>query len=168
MTLTHTGVFTKTQIDHCLMQINTHAVCVCVCVCVSGILYGTMTLEMGGQVSIACEKTGYSAQLEFKLKVCVCVYTLMSGCFQAFVTFRRTARRRQKGHTHHIHIKPNATPITAQHPQINFVWHDSMLWLILSLFISRSSAAVISWIRSAGRSSSGRRCWQHLRGTGWV
>ncbi|XP_051974088.1 oxysterol-binding protein-related protein 8-like isoform X5 [Xyrauchen texanus] len=33
-----------------------------------GILYGTMTLELGGQVTIACEKTGYSAQLEFKLK----------------------------------------------------------------------------------------------------
>ncbi|KAJ8007277.1 hypothetical protein DPEC_G00115870 [Dallia pectoralis] len=33
-----------------------------------GILYGTMTLELAGQVSIACEKTGYSAQLEFKLK----------------------------------------------------------------------------------------------------
>jgi len=28
-----------------------------------------MTLELGGQVTIACEKTGYSAQLEFKLKV---------------------------------------------------------------------------------------------------
>lgn len=29
-----------------------------------------MTLELGGQITIACEKTGYSAQLEFKLKVC--------------------------------------------------------------------------------------------------
>lgn len=27
-----------------------------------------MTLELGGHVTIACEKTGYSAQLEFKLK----------------------------------------------------------------------------------------------------
>lgn len=35
----------------------------------SGILYGTMTLELGGQITVACEKTGYSAQLEFKLKV---------------------------------------------------------------------------------------------------
>uniref|UniRef100_A0A673CVX5 Oxysterol-binding protein n=1 Tax=Sphaeramia orbicularis TaxID=375764 RepID=A0A673CVX5_9TELE len=33
-----------------------------------GILYGTMTLELGGSITIACEKTGYSAQLEFKLK----------------------------------------------------------------------------------------------------
>ncbi|XP_048123455.1 oxysterol-binding protein-related protein 8 isoform X3 [Alosa alosa] len=33
-----------------------------------GILYGTMTLELGGQITITCEKTGYSAQLEFKLK----------------------------------------------------------------------------------------------------
>lgn len=38
----------------------------------SGILYGTMTLELGGQITIACEKTGYSAQLEFKLKVWLC------------------------------------------------------------------------------------------------
>uniref|UniRef100_A0A4W5KPY2 Arrestin-like N-terminal domain-containing protein n=1 Tax=Hucho hucho TaxID=62062 RepID=A0A4W5KPY2_9TELE len=27
-----------------------------------------MTLELAGQITIACEKTGYSAQLEFKLK----------------------------------------------------------------------------------------------------
>ncbi|XP_075065674.1 oxysterol-binding protein-related protein 8 isoform X6 [Mixophyes fleayi] len=33
-----------------------------------GILYGTMTLELGGNVTIMCEKTGYSAVLEFKLK----------------------------------------------------------------------------------------------------
>ncbi|XP_051482225.1 oxysterol-binding protein-related protein 8 isoform X1 [Apus apus] len=33
-----------------------------------GILYGTMTLELGGTVSITCEKTGYSAAIEFKLK----------------------------------------------------------------------------------------------------
>ncbi|XP_060759730.1 oxysterol-binding protein-related protein 8 isoform X10 [Neoarius graeffei] len=33
-----------------------------------GILYGTLTLELAGQVTITCEKTGYSAQLEFKLK----------------------------------------------------------------------------------------------------
>ncbi|NXH19876.1 OSBL8 protein, partial [Bucco capensis] len=33
-----------------------------------GILYGTMTLELGGTVNITCEKTGYSAAIEFKLK----------------------------------------------------------------------------------------------------
>ncbi|XP_068950914.1 oxysterol-binding protein-related protein 8 isoform X1 [Petaurus breviceps papuanus] len=33
-----------------------------------GILYGTMTLELGGTVNITCQKTGYSAVLEFKLK----------------------------------------------------------------------------------------------------
>ncbi|XP_041267192.1 oxysterol-binding protein-related protein 8 isoform X4 [Onychostruthus taczanowskii] len=33
-----------------------------------GILYGTMTLELGGVVNITCEKTGYSATIEFKLK----------------------------------------------------------------------------------------------------
>ncbi|KAJ1162118.1 hypothetical protein NDU88_002596 [Pleurodeles waltl] len=33
-----------------------------------GILYGTMTLELGGAVSITCEKTGYSAVIEFRLK----------------------------------------------------------------------------------------------------
>lgn len=31
-----------------------------------------MTLELAGQITIACEKTGYSAQLEFKLKVRPC------------------------------------------------------------------------------------------------
>uniref|UniRef100_A0A4W3I8C0 Oxysterol-binding protein n=1 Tax=Callorhinchus milii TaxID=7868 RepID=A0A4W3I8C0_CALMI len=33
-----------------------------------GILYGTLTLELGGYVNISCEKTGYSAIIEFKLK----------------------------------------------------------------------------------------------------
>uniref|UniRef100_A0A3P8VKJ3 Oxysterol-binding protein n=1 Tax=Cynoglossus semilaevis TaxID=244447 RepID=A0A3P8VKJ3_CYNSE len=33
-----------------------------------GILYGTMTLELGGKVTIECEKTKYFTELEFKLK----------------------------------------------------------------------------------------------------
>ena len=36
---------------------------------VAGILIGTLTMEMGGKVSIVCEKTGYRADIEFKLKV---------------------------------------------------------------------------------------------------
>ncbi len=34
-----------------------------------GILIGTLTMELGGKVTIDCEKTGYRAELEFKLKV---------------------------------------------------------------------------------------------------
>ena len=30
---------------------------------------GTMTMELGGKVYIECGKTGYSAELEFKLRV---------------------------------------------------------------------------------------------------
>nr|XP_015193856.1 PREDICTED: oxysterol-binding protein-related protein 5 isoform X2 [Lepisosteus oculatus] len=33
-----------------------------------GILYGTMTMELGGKITIDCEKTKYIAELEFKLK----------------------------------------------------------------------------------------------------
>ncbi|KZS07155.1 Oxysterol-binding protein [Daphnia magna] len=33
-----------------------------------GILLGTLTMEMGGEVCLKCEKTGYRADLEFKLK----------------------------------------------------------------------------------------------------
>ncbi|XP_051975305.1 oxysterol-binding protein-related protein 5-like isoform X2 [Xyrauchen texanus] len=33
-----------------------------------GILYGTMTLELGGKITIECEKTQYFTELEFKLK----------------------------------------------------------------------------------------------------
>nr|XP_027800449.1 oxysterol-binding protein-related protein 5 isoform X1 [Marmota flaviventris] len=33
-----------------------------------GILYGTMTLELGGSVTIACEKNDLQAELDFKLK----------------------------------------------------------------------------------------------------
>lgn len=38
-------------------------------VCPVGILYGTMTLELGGKVTIECEKTKCFLELEFKLKV---------------------------------------------------------------------------------------------------
>lgn len=34
-----------------------------------GLLYGTMTMELGGKVTIDCEKTNHRAELEFKLKV---------------------------------------------------------------------------------------------------
>ena len=34
-----------------------------------GILMGTMTMELGGKVTIECAKTGYAADLEFKLRV---------------------------------------------------------------------------------------------------
>lgn len=37
--------------------------------CISGILYGTMTMELGGKVTIACEKNNLQAELDFKLKV---------------------------------------------------------------------------------------------------
>ena len=30
---------------------------------------GTLTMELGGKVSIECGKTGYSTELEFKLRV---------------------------------------------------------------------------------------------------
>ncbi|XP_030058311.1 oxysterol-binding protein-related protein 5 [Microcaecilia unicolor] len=33
-----------------------------------GILYGTMTVELGGKVIIECEKSSYVTELEFKLK----------------------------------------------------------------------------------------------------
>ncbi|KAM9302281.1 oxysterol-binding protein-related protein 5 [Gastrophryne carolinensis] len=33
-----------------------------------GLLYGTMTMELGGKVTIECEKSGYMTELEFKLK----------------------------------------------------------------------------------------------------
>ena len=41
-----------------------------------GILMGTMTLELGGKVYIECSKTGYSAEMEFKLRVCLGFYVI--------------------------------------------------------------------------------------------
>ena len=35
----------------------------------TGILIGTLTMEMGGKVTINCPKTGYKCEIEFKLKV---------------------------------------------------------------------------------------------------
>ena len=34
-----------------------------------GILMGTMTVELGGKVTVECTKTGYSTEIEFKLRV---------------------------------------------------------------------------------------------------
>jgi hypothetical protein len=34
-----------------------------------GILIGRLTMELGGKISIICEKTRYSTDMEFKLKV---------------------------------------------------------------------------------------------------
>ncbi|XP_023222166.1 oxysterol-binding protein-related protein 8-like [Centruroides sculpturatus] len=39
-----------------------------------GILMGTLTMELGGKVNICCEKTGYSTELEFKLRVSVVMH----------------------------------------------------------------------------------------------
>uniref|UniRef100_A0A2K6G628 Oxysterol binding protein like 8 n=1 Tax=Propithecus coquereli TaxID=379532 RepID=A0A2K6G628_PROCO len=63
------------------------------------ILYGTMTLELGGTVNITCQKTGYSAILEFKLKaifgntVCLRVkgkFKIFSQLFEVFITDKKT------------------------------------------------------------------------------
>lgn len=36
-----------------------------------GILIGKLTMELGGKINIECVKTGYSAEIEFKLKVSI-------------------------------------------------------------------------------------------------
>ena len=51
---------------------------------VVGILIGTLTMELGGVVTIKCEKTGYWAEMEFKLKVKV--QLLKQQCLQATFT----------------------------------------------------------------------------------
>jgi len=58
---------------HCVHISNILHLHACtVAVNISGILIGTLTMELGGVVTIKCEKTGYHAELEFKLKVCLC------------------------------------------------------------------------------------------------
>lgn len=150
------------------MQINTHSVSVCL----SGILYGTMTLELGGQVSITCEKTGYSAQLEFKLKVCVCVcscqcvllFKLLWHLEEQWGADRKATDITSVTYQTNCHTD-NGTTSTNEWCS---VWLVSIAWLIFFFHHSRSLAAVIVSIRSAGRSNLGRRCWRHSRGTGWV
>lgn len=46
-----------------------------------GILMGTLSMELGGKVTIDCEKTGYSTEIEFKLKVCPCLCDNMKMLF---------------------------------------------------------------------------------------
>ena len=59
-----------------------HRVCT-LAVNVLGILIGTLTMELGGVVTISCEKTGYHAELEFKLKVCV----FLCHLFEIFISY---------------------------------------------------------------------------------
>ena len=59
---------------------------------VAGILIGTLTMEMGGKVSIVCEKTGYRADVEFKLKVggnAQCSYNILYCLHYLFWTYER-------------------------------------------------------------------------------
>ena len=51
-----------------------------------GILMGTMTMELGGKVSIECAKTGYAADLEFKLRVRILSNDLL---FYLLVSWRK-------------------------------------------------------------------------------
>lgn len=41
-----------------------------------GILIGKLTMELGGKVCIECPKTGYSAEIDFKLKVFIFICKL--------------------------------------------------------------------------------------------
>lgn len=49
-----------------------------------GILYGTLTMEYGGKVSIECAKTGYKTDMEFKLKP---FFGGMSNCVTGKIKF---------------------------------------------------------------------------------
>ena len=33
---------------------------------------GTLTMELGGKVTIECSKTGYTTEMDFKLRVSIC------------------------------------------------------------------------------------------------
>ena len=54
-----------------------------------GILIGKLTMELGGKVTIVCEKTRYSADIEFKLKVLVLFpyFLLLTWVFCYFQPF---------------------------------------------------------------------------------
>lgn len=80
-----------------------------------GILYGTMTLELGGQITIACEKTGYSAQLEFKLKV------RKPQPLPLFLKHKSSANMAASCH-HQLHSCPKKIP----HPSICQFIHPSI------------------------------------------
>ncbi|KAG0726030.1 Oxysterol-binding protein-related protein 8 [Chionoecetes opilio] len=50
-----------------------------------GILMGTLTMELGGKVTVECEKTGYRTELEFKLRPFLSGYdsnNMLSGKFK--------------------------------------------------------------------------------------
>lgn len=58
----HTQIITvNVNVCETLIHVN--------CVFLTGILYGTMTLELGGKITIECEKTQCYTELEYKLKV---------------------------------------------------------------------------------------------------
>ena len=55
------------------------------CIYYLGIILGTFTMELGGKVSIECEKTGYRAELEFKLRVTMSkVHDILSYAYLSY------------------------------------------------------------------------------------
>ena len=55
---------------------------------VTGILIGTLTMELGGKVTIECEKTGYKTDLEFKLKVRIAAsWLFVSAMYGVFLPY---------------------------------------------------------------------------------
>ncbi len=56
-----------------------------------GILLGKLTMELGGKVSIECVKTGYSAEIEFKLKVILIFFS-----FKYFLSKSKFSSKVQK------------------------------------------------------------------------
>ncbi|XP_067902171.1 oxysterol-binding protein-related protein 5-like isoform X4 [Heterodontus francisci] len=61
-----------------------------------GLLYGTLTLEMGGKITIECEKTHYKAELEFKLKDRdVCIHDKKTGLAVMFWSVTNEIRKQR-------------------------------------------------------------------------
>ena len=77
-----------------------------------GILIGKLTMELGGKVTIVCEKTRYSADIEFKLKVDIIddfdSPLTLACCCKAFHRWSRTdelhRRKDSSGRWYYVHI----------------------------------------------------------------
>lgn len=169
-THTHRGIFTNTRyaVHSCRL---THFLCLCVS-------QGSCTVLWLWSWADRCPSpvrrraTALSWSSNSRC-VCVCVCVRSCQCVSLFKLLwhleeqwgadRKATDITSVTHQTKCHTD-NGTTSTNEWCSVRLV---SITWLIF-FHHSRSLAAVIVSIRSAGRSNLGRRCWRHSRGTGWV
>ncbi|XP_011347678.1 oxysterol-binding protein-related protein 8 isoform X2 [Ooceraea biroi] len=152
-----------------------------------GILMGTLTMELGGKVTIICEKTGYHTDLEFKLKPFLGGAELMnqvvgrirlgketlatiSGYWdgQILITDKRTGQEsvffNPTPEVRKKRLKKFTVPMECQGP-----WESEKLWHTVTLAINRDDQVAATEAKTGLEEAQRERAKERKRmGQEWV